>query len=101
MKKSISELVHESAARLYESGLIDTVTMREFQALKIKPVKPLSPAQIKTLRRRQKVSQSVLAKLLNVSQSAVKQWEMGQRRPTGSALKLLHLIKKNGIQIVL
>jgi putative transcriptional regulator len=27
-------------------------------------------------------------------------WEVGQKRPTGTALKLLHLVEKNGLEIV-
>jgi len=27
-------------------------------------------------------------------------WEIGQKRPTGTALELLHLVQKNGLEIV-
>jgi putative transcriptional regulator len=30
----------------------------------------------------------------------VQKWEIGQQRPTGTALKLLHLVQKKGIDIV-
>jgi putative transcriptional regulator len=30
----------------------------------------------------------------------VQKWEIGQKRPTGTALKLLHLVQKNGLEIV-
>jgi putative transcriptional regulator len=30
----------------------------------------------------------------------VQKWEIGQKRPTGTALKLLHLVQKNGLDIV-
>jgi len=46
------------------------------------------------------VSQAVFAALLNTSVSTVQKWEIGQKHPTGAALKLLHLVQKNGIDIV-
>jgi len=61
-------------------------------------VEPLSPADIVRVREKAKVSQAVLAGFLNVSVSTVSQWERGERRPTGSALKLLHVIKRNGLE---
>ncbi|MFM2111979.1 MAG: hypothetical protein RLZZ271_639 [Pseudomonadota bacterium] len=44
--------------------------------------------------------QVVFAKLLNISLSTVQKWEIGQKRPTGTALKLLRLVQQRGIEIV-
>ncbi len=101
MVSKIEKLVQSSAKSLYDAGLIDTTTMREFEILKTKPIKSFTARQIKNLRLKCKVSQHVLAKLLNVSQSAIKQWEMGDRKPSGSAVKLLNLIADRGIQAVI
>jgi putative transcriptional regulator len=60
----------------------------------------LLPEQIKRIRERAHVSQAVFAALLNTSVSTVQKWEIGQKRPTGTALKLLHLVRKNGLDIV-
>lgn len=46
------------------------------------------------------VSQAVFAALLNTSVSTVRKWEVGQKKPTGTALKLLHLVQQNGLGIV-
>jgi putative transcriptional regulator len=62
---------------------------------------PLDSDAIKALRAQHNVSQAVLASMLNVGLGAVRQWEQGVRNPTGSALKLLHLLRKNGIDIFL
>ena len=43
------------------------------------------------------MSQAVLAAFMNVAVSTVSQWERGERRPTGAALKLLHVVKRSGI----
>lgn len=100
MKISIEKLVQDSAKSLYDADLIDVTTMREFEALRVEPIKGFSPRQIKLLRLRCRVSQKVLAILMNVSQSSVKQWEMGERKPSGPALKLLNLIDRNGLESV-
>jgi putative transcriptional regulator len=39
----------------------------------------------------------VFAAILNISLSTVQKWEIGQKRPTGAALKLLHLVRKKGL----
>ena len=31
---------------------------------------------------------------------AVQKWEIGQKRPTGTALKLLHLVQIRGLEVV-
>jgi putative transcriptional regulator len=99
-KSKILEAVHETAKGLHAAGAIDQVTMREFDRLTLPPVRPLRPTEIKRIRERSHVSQAVFAALLNTSVSTVQKWEIGQKRPTGTALKLLHLVQKNGLDIV-
>ena len=99
-KSQILDVVHESARGLYKAGAIDQLTMREFDRLCLQPVPPLRPIDIKRIRTREHVSQAVFAALLNTSVSTVQKWEIGQKRPTGTALKLLHLVQKNGLAIV-
>lgn len=96
----ILEAVHASAKGLRAAGAIAQVTMREFDHLSLAPAPPLRPAQIKRIREISRVSQAVFAALLNTSVSTVQKWEIGQKRPTGTALKLLHLVQKNGLEIV-
>jgi putative transcriptional regulator len=96
----ILEAVHDTAKGLYVAGAIDQVTMREFDHLSLTPAPPLRPSQIKRIRETSRVSQAVFAALLNTSISTVQKWEIGQKRPTGTALKLLHLVQKNGLEIV-
>jgi putative transcriptional regulator len=74
--------------------------MREFDRLHLPPVAPLRPIEIRRIREKSQVSQAVFAALLNTSVSTVQKWEIGQKRPTGTALKLLHLVQKNGLDIV-
>ena len=97
-KSAILEAVHETAKGLHKAGVMDQVTLREFDRLCLPPVEPLEPAQIKKIRESSRVSQAVFAALLNTSLSTVQKWEIGQKKPTGTALKLLHLVQKRGLE---
>ncbi|MBU3670896.1 MAG: helix-turn-helix domain-containing protein [Sinobacteraceae bacterium] len=57
--------------------------------------------QIRALRERVKVSQTVFASLLNTSASTVRKWEIGEKRPSGPSLKLLNLLDRKGLDAVL
>ena len=99
-KSRILEAVHETVNGLHKAGVMGQVTLREFDQLSLPPVEPLKPAQIKRIRETSRVSQAVFARLLNTSVSTVQKWEIGQKRPTGTALKLLHLVQKRGLDVV-
>ena len=64
-------------------------------------MKELSPVEIKQMRIRERVSQAVMAKILNVTSSTYQKWERGEVHPKGSNLKLLSLVHNHGIQYVL
>jgi putative transcriptional regulator len=100
-KSLILEAVHETAKDLCEAGLMDRVTMREFDRLCLPAIEPLDHTQIKEIRESTNVSQAVFAAILNISLSTVQKWEIGKKRPTGTALKLLHLVRKGGLDRVL
>ena len=55
------------------------------------PAKVATPSHIADIRRRLNVSQSLFAKMLNVSQITVKSWESGRRQPLGPARRLLEI----------
>ncbi len=99
-KSTILEAVHETAKGLHKAGVLDRVTLREFDRLCLPPIEPLGPEQIKQIREATRVSQAVFAAILNTSVSTVQKWEIGQKRPTGTALKLLHLVQKRGLEAV-
>lgn len=61
------------------------------------PIQEFSPEQIRALRKREQVSQSVFAHHLNISKESVSQWERGEKRPAGPSLKLLTLVKRKGL----
>jgi putative transcriptional regulator len=92
--------VHETAAGLHEAGAIDRLTMKAFDQMCLTPVKELSAEQIRRIRLREKASQAVFARYLNVTTGLVSQWERGEKRPRGASLKLLTLVAKKGLQAV-
>ena len=92
--------VHETMEALHKVGAVDKQTMRHFDDACLTPVQPLSPKQIRALRTREHVSQTVFANYLNVTPNLVSKWERGEKRPSGPALKLLSLVEKRGIAAV-
>ena len=92
--------VYETASGLHKAGLVDKATMREFDALCLTAVEPLTPEEIRSLREREQVSQPVFAHYLNVRKDAVSKWERGEKRPNGPSLKLLNLVKAKGLRAI-
>ena len=96
--------VHETATDLHADGLIDRRRLREYDALCLPPVPPVSAYsgdRIRALRHRHHLSQAVFAAVLNTSLSTVRQWEIGDKRPSGPSLKLLNLLDRKGLEALL
>lgn len=92
--------IHETMEALHEIGAINKQTMREFDDSCLTPIQDMSPDEIRTLREREQLSQPVFARYMNVSKNLISAWECGVKKPGGPALKLLTVIKKNGIQAI-
>jgi putative transcriptional regulator len=99
-RSEITAAVHETVAGLQGAGLVDARTMREFDAACLVPADTFSPDDIRALREREQVSQPVFAHYLNVSRNLVSDWERGVKRPGGPALRLLTLVKRNGLRAI-
>lgn len=99
-KSNVKAAIHEMASGLHEAGLIDKQTMRRFDESCLTPVHEFTAEEIRRLREREEVSQSVFALYLNVSKDAVSQWERGAKRPAGSTLKLLSLVERKGLDAI-
>ena len=97
-RKTILETVHKTARGLRDAGLMDTKTMREFDALCLPRVKEYTAAQIRRIRVSSRASQAVFAAYLNTSVSTVQKWERGEKKPNGPSLKLLSLVEAKGLQ---
>lgn len=99
-KSDAMAAIHETMAALHDSGAIDKQTMRHFDEACLTPIRPLRPKEIKAIREREHVSQTVFATYLNVTTSLVSKWERGEKKPSGASLKLLSLVAKNGLAAV-
>jgi putative transcriptional regulator len=97
-KSRIMKAVHETAHDLNAAGFIDIRRMREYDALCLDPIPAYSRQRIRALRQRHKLSQAVLAAVLNTSLSTVRQWEIGDKHPSGPSLKLLDLLDRKGLE---
>jgi len=92
--------VHDTAKDLHSAGVMKEMTLREFDALCLPPVKEYSSMQIKRIRLKNHASQGVFAAYLNTSKSTVQKWEQGAKKPNGPSLKLLNLVAEKGLQVL-
>jgi len=92
--------IHETMESLYEIGTVDKQTMRRFDEACLTPVHPLTPEDIRSIREREHVSQSVFSHYLNVTTGLISKWERGEKKPSGASLKLLLLVEKKGLSAI-
>ena len=96
MRDSIKTAIGETVQDMLNSGIKTSFTKKELDSLGIKiPEIQLTTYQIKAIREQMNLSQTVFARLLNVSPSSIRQWEQGKRKPTGSTKVLLELLEKS------
>ncbi len=95
MRDSINDAIASTVHDMLEANLEVSFTKKELDKLgvKIVPV-TISVEEIQNIRKTLRLSQSVFAKLLNVSLSSVRQWEQGIRTPSGSTMVLLELLQR-------
>lgn len=99
-KSDVSAALHGMASGLHKAGHMDDATMRNFDATCYVDSKPMTPARIKRIRKKEKISQAVLATVLKVKPGTVSKWEQGSGKgPDGPAHQLLGLIERNGFDI--
>ena len=107
-RKAASRLTRallETAHDMKRVGVLDAadhakITMRHLGD-KDGIARPMSGAQIRSLRRHARMSQAAFARYLNLTVGYVSQLERGSKRPSGVVLVLLNVIRRNGIEVVL
>jgi putative transcriptional regulator len=100
-KSDAFEAIHTSANALHSVGAISKTTLREFDEACLTTAEAIAPTQIKKIRESNHVSQPIFARYLNTSESTVQKWESGAKRPSGMALRLLHVVKKHGLAVLM
>lgn len=100
-KSGILDAVHETANDLHNAGFIDKRRMAEYEALCPRPILQYDSDKIRSLRNRYNLSQAVLASVLNISLSTVRQWEIGKKHPSGPSQKLLDILNRKGLEALI
>lgn len=96
------EKLQAMAQRFHSNGSVDKITMRKIDALTLNAnLDDIGADKIQAIRKREGISQGVLATILNMSRESVQKWEKGKSKPQGAALRLLSLIDRYGIQAVI
>ena len=99
-KSDAFEAIHSSARAMFKVGAIGKTTLRQFDESCLSVPTEIDPQQIKSIRERNQVSQTVFARFLNTSESTVQKWETGAKRPSGMALRLLEVVQKHGLKVL-
>jgi putative transcriptional regulator len=97
-KSDAFEAIHSSAKGLFDAGVINKKTMRDFDEMSLAKPPVFSASDIRRIRLRHKVSQPIFARLLNTSESTIEKWETGAKKPSGMAMKLLSIVEKRGLE---
>lgn len=94
---NIQDTINSIAHGLHRANVIDQKTLRDLTEDELPVLVEYTGEEIHQLRKRQKVSQSVFAKYLNVSPAMIRSLEQGQRHARGAILKLLNIVERHGI----
>jgi len=97
---SKSDIISAMLETAQDLGL-SQVTIKEIETLGLNDVEDLDASDIKAMRSKEKVSQSVMAKILNVTPSTYQKWERGEVHPRGANLKLLRLAYDHGVSYIM
>ncbi len=105
-KTRLTKALLETAEDMRSIGILTKpayakITKRHLGGATAAATHPLSAAEIRTVREHSKMSQAVFAHYLNVTTGYVSQLERGTKRPTGTALVLLNVIRRKGIEAIL
>jgi putative transcriptional regulator len=89
IKKGLEEAI------AFEQGDPGIVAKTTVHKLTVHPVPDFSPKEIKEIRLKSAMTQSVFAACIGVTKKAVESWEGGRSHPDGAARRTLSLMSKN------
>lgn len=92
----MNKLLKDLKERLENGIAYKEGTIKHHSKIKEVPEPPIAyeAEDIRNIRKTRRYSQSVFAKILNVSIKTVQSWESGRRIPSHAALRLLEIIEK-------
>jgi putative transcriptional regulator len=79
----------------FEKGDPDIVSGSVVHKMKVLPVPDFSPGEIREIRLKSAMTQSVFAACIGVTKKAVESWEGGRSHPDGAARRTLSLMSRN------
>lgn len=96
----------ETAKGLARAGVLshasaEKITARDIDLSRIEKLSAPSGAEIVAIRERERMSQAVFARFLNVGTSTLSQWEREEKRPRGTAARLLAIVKARGVASII
>ena len=102
----LTEALLETAEGMHRIGVLDDAMHRKITARHLgknapSTTKPISRAEIRTLREQANLSQAALAHYLNPTVGYVSQLERGVKQPKDPALALLNVIRRKGLEAIL
>lgn len=75
----------------YEKGNLKAGTKK----MSVAPLEQFTAAEIKNIRRKSGLTQTLFAQFIGVSQKTVEAWESGRNHPNGTACRMLALTSVN------
>lgn len=94
LKESLDELITDFKEN--EGRNLKTTTLK----MTVTPIKKFDGANIREIRKRNNLTQSILAKYLGVSKKTIEAWESNKNKPNGPSSRLLEMIDDRIISIV-
>ena len=109
MVKQLSDLASamlETAEGLHRAGVIGDAAHHKITVRHLGPdapltATPITPDEIRNVRKQARLSQAALAKYLNLTTGYLSQLERGTKRAKGPALALLNVVRRKGIEALL
>ncbi|MCK5580264.1 MAG: transcriptional regulator [Candidatus Omnitrophica bacterium] len=98
-KDEIRKIVEDELSSLSEVMDVSE-SMRKFNKLKYPQPKAYTARDIRRIRRKIHVSQSVLAYILNTKSTTIQKWELDINKPNGPASRLLQVIDEKGVKFL-
>ena len=102
--KEMLEEAHELNALglMPDEEVLQIQTLAQMRALNksIAALKEMSGDEIRAMRTRLGMSQSILAHAMGMSKESVSKWERNEVKPAGPALRILNLLDSKGLGIL-
>ena len=95
------ETARDLRGTLLRKETADKITMRVLGRMMPRKPDPLKPEEVRAIRENACLSQAVFAALLNLTTGYLSELERGAKRPAGTTLALLQIIRRKGIEAVL